>query len=266
MTLKKHWLLTVTILLFSIFTTTSVLAADQPVRKVNPVDPYEPFNRVMFRFNDAFDTVILRPAATLYIKIVPRPLAKGISNFFSNIDTIPTVLNDVLQINIYQATSDAWRLLLNSTIGILGFFDVATPMGLERNSEDLGLTFAQWGWKQSNYLVIPFLGPSTVRDTVAWPINYQYMTIYPYINPVRDRYAFYSVNVVSKRADYLRFQNVMEQAALDKYVFLRDAYMQRRAYQIKRNKELDDPYLSNNDLVEKNNDNNDSTQTEKTPA
>lgn len=217
--------------------------ADQPVS--NP-DPYEKFNRVMFVFNDNLDKLFLKPIATLYNKIVPKPLVKGISNIFSNIDTIPTVINDGLQGNFYQATSDAWRLGINSTIGILGFFDPATSMGLEHNSEDFGLTLAQWGYKNSNYLVLPFFGPSTPRDGVGLPVDYYLFSIYPYINPVSQRYELYSLGIVSRRADLLHFQGVMEQASLDKYVFLRDAYMQRRNYLIQRNKELGDPYLEKN--------------------
>ena len=138
------------------------------VRTVNPADPYEPFNRVMYNFNDFIDRALLKPAAKLYNKIMPIPLRKGISNIFSNLDNIPTVANDVLQTNFYQAASDSWRFAINSTVGIAGFFDVAEDLGLERNFEDLGLTFAQWGWKTSNYLVLPFIGPSTVRDGLAW--------------------------------------------------------------------------------------------------
>ena len=231
-----------------------VMAEDEEAQPAAPVaDPYERFNRAMFKFNDTVDHLILKPVATLYSKIVPKPLLKGISNFFSNVDTVPTVINDVLQFNFYQATSDGWRLLLNTTIGIGGLFDVASPMGLERNAEDFGLTLARWGYQNSNYLVIPFLGPSTVRDTIAWPINYQYMTIYPWVHPTRARYGLFGLNVISKRADYLRFQDVMKQAAIDKYVFVRDAYMQRRSYQIERNKQLGDPYMEKNSLIDKDN-------------
>lgn len=222
----------------------SAFAAD------NPKDPYEKFNRVMYGFNQVFDTVILKPVSQLYIKIIPKPLSKGIGNFFNNIDNIPTVINDVLQANFYQATSDSWRFAINSTVGLLGFFDVASMIGLEPNSEDLGLTLARWGYKNSNYLVVPFLGPSTVRDALAWPVNYYYFTVYPYIYPVRARYALYSLGVVSRRADLLRFQGVFAQAAVDKYTFMRDAYMQRRAYLIERNEQLGDPYLEKNSKLD----------------
>lgn len=232
--------------LLSLLFSTHCMAAD--TRTVNPVDPYEPFNRVMFNFNDFIDKAILKPVATAYNKVIPKFIAKGINNMFSNIDTIPTVINDVLQINFYQAASDAWRFAVNSTIGIAGFFDVAQHVGLEPNAEDFGLTLARWGWKDSNYLVLPFLGPTTVRDGIAWPINYEYMTIYPYIYPVSTRYSIYGLSLVSKRAELLRFGDVMDQAALDRYVFMRDAYLQSRAYRIERNEQLGDPYLVKSNL------------------
>ena len=206
-------------------------------------DPWETFNRPMFYFNDWIDRWFLKPVANLYNTIFPKPLTKGISNMYNNIDTVPTIINDVLQGNLYQAVSDAWRLGINTSIGILGFFDVATELGLEPNKEDFGLTLAHWGWANSNYLVLPFLGPGTVRDQVAWPINYEYMTIYPYIHSDAWRYGIYMGGIVVRRAELLRYQNVLDEAALDRYTFIRDAYFQRRNYQIERNKELGNPYL-----------------------
>ncbi len=209
-------------------------------------DPYERFNRIMFQFNEVADRLVLKPVATLFIKIVPKPLTKGLSNFYDNIDTIPTVANDLLQANFYQGTSDAWRLTINSTVGILGFFDVASKMGLEPNKEDFGLTLAQWGYRDSNYLVLPFLGPGTVRDQIGWPINYYLLTIYPYIYPVSTRNELYFTGLVVKRAELLRYQNVLAEASLDDYTFIRNAFMQRRAYQLERNAELNNPYLEKN--------------------
>jgi phospholipid-binding lipoprotein MlaA len=213
-------------------------------------DPYESFNRVMYHFNDFIDTWILKPVAELYNKITPKPLNKGITNFFNNLDNVPTVANDVLQGNLYQASSDAWRLGLNSSIGVLGLFDVATPMGLEPNVEDFGLTLAQWGYKNSNYLVLPFFGPSTVRDGIGIPINYYFLSVYPYIEPPVDRYRLYALSVVDRRADLLGFEDVMQQAAIDKYTFIRDAYLQRRNYLIQRNTELGNPYLDKNNKID----------------
>ncbi len=215
-------------------------------------DPFETFNRPMFAFNDWLDRWILKPVATIYIKITPKPLSKGISNVFNNIDTVPTVINDLLQGNIYQAVNDSWRLVINTTIGVVGLFDVAASIGLEpNNKQDFGLTLAQWGWTQSNYLVLPFVGPGTVRDQLGWPINYQFFTIYPYIESDDVRYGLYGFGIVVRRAEVLHYESVLEQAALDKYTFVRDAFLQRRAYLIERNKQLGNPYLEkNNKLIE----------------
>lgn len=209
-------------------------------------DPYEGFNRVVFNFNDFLDHALLKPLGTLYKDIVPKPLSKGISNFFANFYTIPTVINDFLQGNFYQTTSDAWRFTINSTVGVLGFFDAASYMGLEPNTEDFGLTLARWGYKSSNYLVLPIFGASTVRDGVFGLPVYYYMTPYAYISPMEVSYAIYGVDLTSRRADLLNYQSVFDQVMLDKYSFVRDAYLQRRAYQIQRNNELADPYLEKN--------------------
>lgn len=245
--------LKITTLIVALLVSCQVMAEDDatpaPLNSNNQ-DPYETFNRPMFYFNDWLDRVILKPVATLYNTILPMPLRKGISNFYNNIDMIPTVINDLLQGNFYQATSDTWRFGINSTIGILGFFDVATEIGLEPNREDLGLTLAQWGWKNSNYLVLPFVGPGTVRDQLSWPLNYQYMSIYPYIHSDNLRYGLYFGGLLVRRAELLHYEGLMETAALDKYTFVRDAYFQRRAYQIQRNKELGNPYLETNEAIE----------------
>lgn len=237
------------------FLSTSVFAEGLTPNEVSPSannDPWETFNRPMFYLNDWLDTYIIKPLATLYIKITPKPVSKGISNIYNNIDMVPTVVNDVLQFNFYQAVSDTWRLAVNTSIGILGFFDVATEIGLEPNKEDFGLTLAQWGWTNSNYLVLPFLGPGTVRDQIGWPITYEFMTIYPLIQSDEWRYGLYFGGLLVRRAELLRYESVINQAALDRYTFIRDAYFQRRAYQIERNKQLGNPYLeSNNHLVAK---------------
>lgn len=220
--------------------------ADESVPITTNKDPFETFNRPMFVFNDWMDRFIIKPIATLYIKIVPKPLSKGISNFYSNIDTVPTVLNDLLQGNFYQAVNDGWRLGINTTMGVLGFFDVASGMGLEpNNKQDFGLTLAQWGWINSNYLILPFLGPGTVRDQFQVPIN-TYLTIYPYIENDAVRYGLFAGSIIVKRAEILHYESVMEDAALDRYTFVRDAYLQRRNYLIERNKQLGNPYLEKN--------------------
>lgn len=197
-------------------------------------DPYERFNRGVFIFNDKIDTYVLKPIATLYNIIMPKPLNLGIHNIFNNINTIPTIINDLLQMHLYQAGSDLWRLAINTTLGIGGLFDVATRLGLEPNSNDFGLTLATWGYRNSNFLVIPFFGPSTIRDGIEIPVDYYAFSIYPYIDNAA-RYGIYGVSIIDRRAQLLKFQSVMEEVAIDKYSFQRNAYLQRRQYQIEQN-------------------------------
>jgi len=204
----------------------------QAQQVTNPQDPYETFNRSIFAFNDKLDIFILKPVATLYNKIIPKPLNEGIGNFFDNINTLPTIANDILQARFQMLANDLWRFGINTTVGILGFFDIASRMQLKVHVEDFGLTLARWGYQDSAYLVVPFFGPSTIRDTIGWPVDYFLFSVYPYINPVRTRYEVYALGVVERRSQLLQYEDVMEEAALDKYVFVRSAYMQRRAHRM----------------------------------
>jgi phospholipid-binding lipoprotein MlaA len=198
------------------------------------------YNHVVFQFNDFLDRAFLKPVATLYSKIVPRPLHQGISNVFSNIDNIPTVINDVLQLRLYHTLSDSWRFFINSTVGILGFFDVASHIGLKPHHEDFGLTMARWGYTDSNYFVVPFFGPGTIRDVIGWPIDYFFFSIYPYISNTKVRYSVYALGVVDRRSNLLQYQDVLEQVAVDRYSFMRSAYLQHRQHQIVENQKSGD--------------------------
>lgn len=218
--------------------------------KPNPEDPLEPFNRAMFRFNDSLDTAILKPTATFYNIIMPKPLNEGVSNFFRNINTLPTIANDVLQAKFHQALNDTWRFGVNSTLGLLGFFDVATRINLETHYEDFGLTLARWGYKDSTYLVLPFFGPSTIRDALAYPVDYYAFSVYPHIKSKKIRYSIYGIGVIDRRAQLLQFQSVYEEAALDKYVFLRNAYKQRRASQMGQGQPMEEPTAEQTKAVE----------------
>ena len=182
--------------------------------------------------------LFLNPSPLSYNKIIPRPLNKGIHNVFTNIGNLPTIANDILQLHFYQMMNDAWRLAINTTIGIGGLFDVAARMGLEPYTNDFGLTLARYGWINSTYLVLPFFGPSTPRDGISIAVDYYGFSIYPYIYPTSTRYAIYALSVVDRRAQLLQFESVMEEAALDKYVFIRNAYLQRRSFLIEQNKNL----------------------------
>ena|SRR3990167_7368650 len=208
--------------------------ADQTTK----IDPFEPLNRAMFTFNDKLDLYFLKPIATIYNKIMPKPLNKGIHNFFNNIGELPTIANDVLQFNFYQMANDLWRFGVNTTLGIVGLFDIATRINLPYYQNDFGLTLAAWGYKNSTYIVLPFFGPNTIRDGISLPVDYFAFSIYPYIHPPAARYELYALGVVDRRAQLLQFQSVLEEASIDKYVFMRDAYLQHRSYEIEQNRHL----------------------------
>ena len=192
----------------------------------NPQDPYEKLNRKVYAFNMAVDKVVTKPIAKVYDKVMPKPLNTGVSNFFDNLSLVPTIGNDILQGNLTYTLNDLWRFMVNSTLGIGGLFDVGTHIGLEEHHTDLGITFAKWGWQNSNYIVLPILGPSTMRDAVSYPGNI-YMSPWPYIDPESVRYGLYALDLVDTRAQLLPADKLIEQA-FDPYVFLRSAYLQLR--------------------------------------
>lgn len=212
------------------------LADDYPAATVK--DPYERFNRAMFGFNEVMDRILLKPVATAYYTFIPSPVQRMVHHFFQNIRTVPTVANDILQFNFYQATNDMWRLGINTTFGLAGFFDVASCIKLKPYENDFGLTLAKWGYKNSNYLVVPFWGPHTFRDAINLPVDYFAFSVYPYIKPLSTQYAIYGVGVIDRRTQLLKFQGLLDEAALDKYVFVRNAYLQSRAYEIEKNQHL----------------------------
>jgi phospholipid-binding lipoprotein MlaA len=195
----------------------------------DPQDPYESVNRKIFAFNKVVDKVVFRPIAKVYDFVLPWPVKRGVNNFFSNFGEVRNVVNDILQFEFPQAISDTARFVINSTIGIGGLFDVATCMGVEANYEDFGTTLYKWGAKKSPYFVIPFLGPSTIRDAVALPITYEFMTFWPYIDPQELRYGMLGVDLIDRRSKLLPGDKVVDQA-FDSYTFVRDAYLQRRSY------------------------------------
>lgn len=201
-------------------------------------DPLEGFNRAMFTFNDKLDIYLIKPIAQLYNAIMPKPLNQGVHNFFNNLGEVPTIANDLLQLNFYQMSKDVARLAINSTLGIGGLFDMATRMHLPYFQNDFGLTLAYWGYKDSSYLVLPFLGSNTIRDGIGIPFDYFEFTVYPYIKPQSTRYQLLALYVVDHRANLLQFEPVLEEAAIDKYVFMRNAYMQHRTFQIEQVKHL----------------------------
>ncbi|MBV7538133.1 VacJ family lipoprotein [Duganella sp. sic0402] len=197
----------------------------------NPRDPYESYNRAMFNFNDTVDTYALKPVATGYKNVTPQFVQTGVSNFFGNLGDAWTAINQLLQGNGEAGMSDVSRFALNSTLGVLGLFDIASEAGLPKHKEDFGQTLGVWGVQSGPYLVLPLLGPSTVRDTVALPADIA-GDIWRYKDPVNVRNIGTVVRVVDTRASLLDASSLLEDAALDRYEFLRDGYMQRRESQV----------------------------------
>jgi len=193
----------------------------------NPRDPLEPINRGIYHFNDGVDKVLIKPAAEFYRWALPEFMRTGVSNFFSNLNDVIVALNSLLQGKLAQAGSDAARLIVNTTVGLLGLFDVATEMGLEKHNEDFGQTLGYWGIGDGPYLVLPLLGPSSARDTVGWVGDY-YSWPVTYVDDDGTRYFLIGMRFVSARADLLEASRILETAALDPYEFVRDAYLQRR--------------------------------------
>jgi phospholipid-binding lipoprotein MlaA len=210
---------------------TSLTLAGCAHKGTNPVDPYEPFNRKIHNFNMAFDATMLKPPAKLYTIVVPGFARKGINNAFNNLDMLPTVANDLLQAEGKWAIKDSWRFLINSTLGVAGFIDVAEKFSLPAHYNDLGVTFAKWGDKQSPYLVLPFLGPSTIRDGAGMLFQFSLWTPYVYLNNDALMYSLLGLRYIDLRSQLFDSERIMNES-LDKYSFIRDAYLQHRTYLI----------------------------------
>jgi phospholipid-binding lipoprotein MlaA len=193
----------------------------------NPRDPLEPMNRVIYRFNDSVDTVLIRPVAEAYRFVVPSFVRTGISNFFANINDVLVALNSLLQGKVVNALSDVTRVVINTTIGIGGLFDVASPMGLEKHNEDFGQTLGFWGIGDGPYLMLPLLGPSSLRDAVGTFIGTKIDPV-GFVNSMRLRNSLWGTRLMNTRSELLDTSRILETASLDPYEFLRDAYLQRR--------------------------------------
>ena len=201
--------------------------ASTPARVKDPRDPLEPFNRAVFRFNSDFDKAFLQPLAKGYRAITPEPVDRSVSHFFYNLADVTSAVNNLLQFKMSRAGSDVGRVLINSTVGVLGLFDVATNIGLPSYKEDFGQTLGYWGLESGAYIVLPLLGPSSIRDTFGWAGD----IVTDPLTRIEDPYphgGLLALQTVDRRADYLAAGEIMEDAALDTYSFLRDAYLQRR--------------------------------------
>ena len=213
----------------------------------DPRDPLEPMNRAIYSFNDGFDDAIATPVAKAYRSVLHAEIRNRISNFWSNIGDVFIGVNNILQGKFQDGIEDWARVAFNSTIGLAGIHDVASDMGLEKHDEDFGQTFGRWGVGSGPYLVIPFLGPSTLRDGTGLALDF-YADPMNEFSPSEVRDPLWVVRLINRRADLLDASSLLEQAALDRYIFLRDAYLQRRRSQIydgspprQRDEEVNEP-------------------------
>lgn len=229
----------------------------------NPRDPYEGFNRAMFTFNDQVDQVALKPAATVYRTVLPSFVQTGVNNFFGNLADVWTAINNLLQGKGEAGMSDVTRVALNSTFGLVGLLDIASEAGLPKHNEDFGQTLGTWGVPSGSYLVLPLLGPSTVRDTAALPLDIN-GDPWSYKEPAAPRNFGIAVRVIDQRANLLDASSLLEDAALDRYEFVRDGFLQRRESKIFDGESAPrkrQPKLSEND-----NKNVDAAETSAAPA
>ena len=191
-------------------------------------DPFEKMNRAIYSFNESVDGVIMKPVAKGYKAVMPDLAIKGVNNFYNNIRDVITVVNDLLQLKINHAAHDSGRVLINSTLGIFGFIDVHSMNGGERRKEDFGQTLGHYGIGHGAYLVLPFLGPSSLRDGAGLVTDTVLFDPIGYVDDVRTRNQIRVVQIVDKRAELLHASDILGSASLDPYAFQRDAYIQYR--------------------------------------
>jgi phospholipid-binding lipoprotein MlaA len=208
--------------------------------QANPVDPIEPFNRGVTRFNDVVDSALMRPVAVAYETVVPQLLRTGVTNFFNNLTDVWSFANSVMQLRGQQSAQTFMRVNVNTFFGLGGFLDVASEAGIERHREDFGQTLGRYGVGPGPYLVLPILGPSTVRDTAALPVDYLGGLISNVDNiPLRN--SMYALRLVDARAELLKVDRMLDQMALDKYSFTRDIFLQRRRNDVYDGNPPDEP-------------------------
>lgn len=193
----------------------------------NPQDPLEPYNRAMSNFNEGVDKVLFVPAATLYKEALPRPVRTGVGNFFANLGDLWSFLNNTLQAKGQAAADSLARFGINTFIGIGGLFDVASEAGISRHKQDFGLTLAHWGVTSGPYLVLPLLGPSTLRDAASLPVD-TWGDLAWHARPIATRNGLYALDFVDRRASLLGATSLRDAAALDPYTFTRDLYLDLR--------------------------------------
>jgi phospholipid-binding lipoprotein MlaA len=207
----------------------------------SPQDPWESFNRGVYKFNDALDRAIAHPAAVGYVKVVPNPIRIGVHNFFENLNTTTVMVNDALQGKFLAAGNDLGRFLLDTTVGIGGILDPATQIGMAKNDEDFGQTLGHWGVHPGPFLELPILGPSDLRDAPARVVD-TYTNPRQYIHNDYVKYGLYLPDFIDRRVQLLSLDPAL-QSAYDPYAFVRDAFLQRRAYLVADGKVPDEAPL-----------------------
>lgn len=203
------------------------LSACATAPNANPKDPFEPFNRSMYSFNDGLDRNVLKPVASTYKAVVPELVRRGVGNFFSNLEDVWSIVNNGLQLKGEGAVSSLMRVGVNTVFGLGGVLDVATEMRIPRFNEDFGQTLGYWGVGPGPYIVLPLLGPSTLRDTAALPVEFR-GDLVARIEDIPVRNTLIVKRIVDKRATLLKAGDIVDEAALDSYSFVRDAFLQRR--------------------------------------
>ena len=228
MTNTKHSISTVLRRGASLLTCAAALAlAGCAATGTHPQDPYESYNRKVQSFNDGVDNAVFKPVATAYQTVTPQPVRTGVGNFFGNLGDLWSMVNHALQGNGELAYNHMVRFGTNTVLGLGGLLDIATEMGVDRQKQDFGQTLGAWGVKPGPYLVLPLLGPSTVRDTVALPVDWQ-GNVVGHLYPVSHRNSLTGLNLVDKRARLLRAGDTLDSVALDRYSLMRDVYLQTR--------------------------------------
>ena len=195
----------------------------------NPADPFEPYNRNMTTFNDNLDKAVLKPVATLYRDATPQPLRTGVGNFFANLGDAWSFVNNLLQLRGLDAYESMVRFSVNTVLGLGGVLDIASEMGVERHKQDFGLTLGRWGVPTGPYLVLPLLGPSSVRDTAGLSVDLFVGDLVDQVHDVPVRNSMYGLRFIDRRAQLLGATTVHDEAALDPYSFTRDVYLKLRA-------------------------------------
>jgi phospholipid-binding lipoprotein MlaA len=198
----------------------------------NPDDPLESFNRSMYSFNETLDEYAMKPIAQGYQAITPDVVDTGITNFFSNLDDVLVLINDLLQLKIDDAIATSARIVFNTTFGLFGIMDVATDFGIPKHDEDFGQTLGYWGVASGPYLVLPFFGPSSVRDGIGFAFDVTELDLVYDDMSADHAYSLLAVKYIDKRADLLKAKDIVDETAPDPYAFIRDGWKQRRKNQV----------------------------------